>query len=391
MKDGEQDSRDQLLKQQAALVRFGELALKSDDLEEVLNEACRLVGTTLRTNLAKILELQRDGRTLLVRAGFGWTSDVVGQATIDIGPTSSAGHAMNTGEAVMSSDIEADERFEYPEFLRSNGVKAVVNTIIIGPDGQPPYGVLEADSKIPRQFSPDDIHFLSTYANLIASAVTRLRNLRDLRRQAEQKQYLLRELQHRVKNNLQAIIGLIHVQQRRTKGREAAQQLEAVGQRVEALRLVHEKLHDSGESNRLCLGTYLGELSAALLRFRASEAGKVRLVSDLQRLQVSPDLAIPLGLIVNEFIVNSLKYAFQGECGSIGIRLEEIVPGTARLTLWDDGKGLPEERRGGTGMQLIGGFGRQIGAEARWESEGGTRLTLTVPYPSGESGDGAPP
>ena len=90
MEAKDKDSRDELLEQQQTLARFGELALKSDDLFEILNEACGLVGDALGTGLAKILELQEDGRTLLVRAGVGWGDDVVGKARIAVGPTSSA-------------------------------------------------------------------------------------------------------------------------------------------------------------------------------------------------------------------------------------------------------------------------------------------------------------
>jgi two-component sensor histidine kinase len=382
VEERKRDGQGELIEQQTALARFGELALKSDDLTEILNEACRLVGSTLRTNLAKILELQKGGKTLLVRAGFGWGDDVVGKATIAVGPTSSAGHAMSTGEPVVSSDIENDDRFDYPEFLKRNSVRAAVNTIIIGPEGQPPYGVLEVDSRTPVRFTEDDIHFLRTYANLISSAVVRLRIMCELRREAEDKARLLRELQHRVSNNLQAITSLIRLQQRQAKGREAAQQLKAVGQRIEALYLVHDKFYVSGEVERLCLGTYLAELGASLLRFRAPEAGKVRLVSDCRQLCVSARLAVPLGMIVNEFIVNSLQYAFDDGNGTIGIRLEESAPRVARLTLWDDGKGLPQERRSGVGMQLISGFARQIGAAMEWESKGGTLLILTIPCES---------
>lgn len=72
MEETNRDSLGELLEQQQTLARFGELALRSDDLGEILNEAYRLVGTALHTNLAKILELQEDRKTLLVRAGFGW-------------------------------------------------------------------------------------------------------------------------------------------------------------------------------------------------------------------------------------------------------------------------------------------------------------------------------
>ena len=138
MQGTNRDSLGELLEQQQTLARFGELALKSNDLDEILTEACRLVGSALHTNLAKILELQKDRKTLLVRAGFGWGPGIVGKATIAVGPTSSAGHAISTGEPVVSNEIGRDDRFDHPEFLKRAGVRAAVNTIIIGDDGQPP-------------------------------------------------------------------------------------------------------------------------------------------------------------------------------------------------------------------------------------------------------------
>jgi two-component sensor histidine kinase len=370
------DSQEELAEQRS-LAQFGELALKSDNLDTILTEACRLVGNALRTNLAKVLELQEDGKVLLVRAGVGWDADVVGKAKIAVGPTSSAGHAISTGEPVVSNDIEHDQRFEYPEFLKRAGVRAAVNTIVIGSDGEPPYGVLEVDSKTPGRFTEDDIQFLRTYANLIALAVGRLRMISQLRQQAEYSTQLLMELQHRVSNNLQVMIGLVRLQQNRAQSGDAADQLETIRQRIEALALVHQKLYGSGATARLSLGGYLGDLAATLLRFSAPQAGGIRLVIDAQEVQLEPQRALPLGLIVNEFIVNSIKYAFDHGNGTIGIRLETPPDGPMRLILWDDGKGLPLEPRSGLGLQLISGFARQIGASVEWSSNGGTRLTMT--------------
>lgn len=150
------------------------------------------------------------------------------------------------------------------------------------------------------------------------------------------------------------------------------------------------------------MGAYLGELSVSLLRFRAPEAGNVGLVIDVEDMQLEPPRALPLSLIVNEFIVNSLKHAFDHGDGTIGIRLKAGPPGTVRLTLWDDGQGLPQQRDGGLGMQLIEGFAQQIGAAVEWDSNRGTQLTLTLQrgpdqapsvasvQPAGNAGDRAP-
>ena len=105
------DPQQVLLEQQRVLAKFGALALKSHDLNEILTEACRLVGEALHTDLAKVMELQADGKTLLVRAGVGWKPGVVGQVRVKAETGSSEGFALNTGQPVTSDDIETEERF----------------------------------------------------------------------------------------------------------------------------------------------------------------------------------------------------------------------------------------------------------------------------------------
>jgi PAS domain S-box-containing protein len=178
---GEEGNNPELLRQQAALARFGELALKSDDLDEILTEACRLVGEALGTDLAKVMELKEDGETLFVRAGVGWKPGVVGEATTKASDSTSEGHALKTGRPMISSNIATETRFSYPPFLVENGVKAVANVPIIGADDKPPFGLLQIDSREPREFTEDDTAFLRTYANLLAAAVNRFRVTRDLR------------------------------------------------------------------------------------------------------------------------------------------------------------------------------------------------------------------
>jgi len=165
----------ELLRHQTALARFGELALKSDHLDEILTEACRLVGEALGTDLAKVVELQADGETLLVRAGVGWKPGVVGIATISVTTDSSEGHALRTGAPMISSDIATETRFKYAPFLIENGVRAVANVPIIGGRGKSPFGILQVDSRQPREFTETDTAFLRSYANLLAATVDRLR------------------------------------------------------------------------------------------------------------------------------------------------------------------------------------------------------------------------
>ena len=171
----------ELLRQQTVLAQFGELALRSDDLDAILHEACRLVGEALGTDLAKVMELREEGRTLLVRAGVGWEPGVVGTLTLPVTDASSEGYALGTGEPMISADVDRETRFRYPSFLLDHGVRAVVNVVILGGRGEPPFGILQVDSREPRHFTEGDVAFLRSYANLLAAAVDRLRLIGDLR------------------------------------------------------------------------------------------------------------------------------------------------------------------------------------------------------------------
>jgi len=193
-----------LLDQQRVLAEFGEVALNAEDLSGILNEACRLVGEALRTDLAKVVELLPDGKSMLVRAGVGWRPGVVNEVVISADEGSPEGLTLKDG-AVISPDINREERFSYHEFLRDHGVQAFVNVPVLTGKGRPPFGVLEVDSRSPREFEQSDIEFLRTYANLLGAAINRFRTVDELRAALRDKELLIHELNHRVKNTLATV------------------------------------------------------------------------------------------------------------------------------------------------------------------------------------------
>ncbi len=174
-----------MLRQQSVLARFGEFALKAEDTDAILTEACRLVGEGLGTDLAKVIEFERHGDPrrdrLLVRAGIGWRPGIVGQLRMTPAEAPVEALAVETEEPILCTDVAADTRFVLPDFLIEHGVKAFANVLILGTDSHPPFGVLEVDSRVARDFIPSDIAFLRSYANLIGSAVERIRALNALR------------------------------------------------------------------------------------------------------------------------------------------------------------------------------------------------------------------
>lgn len=372
---------EQMIERQRVLAEFGEFALGSDDLQEVLTEACRLVVRGLGSDFARVLEIQEDKSLLLIRAGVGWKPGIVGEVQVPMGDRTSEAHAIEIGQPVITTDISKEDRFDFPDFMKDHGIVAIVNVPIFMPGGGA-YGLLQVDSVEARDFDEEDIEFLRTYAMTLGPVIDRLHKVHDLRESLEAQQRLLSELQHRVRNNIGVISSLVRMRSKATASSETAAELAAIGQRIEALRLVHEQLYIGGTSDRLELKPYMTELLGYLLSLHKDRSGPVGLEVEITDIELSPEIAVPLGLIANEFVTNSLKYAFDGKGGLIAIHVDPVEKDQIRIRLSDNGKGMPEqpsvvEPGSGMGMGLIDGLARQIGAETHWASSSdGTELCL---------------
>lgn len=162
-----------LEKRQKVLADFGEFALRSDDLDAVLTQACRLVAEALGTGHAKVLEIEHERRTLFIRAGVGWDEGIVGRLRLPIAEHSSETYSIELGEPVITNNLASEDRFDFPAFLKEAGVKALANVPIFLPGGKP-FGLLQVDASEPRAFDDDDSQFLRTYAAILGPVIDRL-------------------------------------------------------------------------------------------------------------------------------------------------------------------------------------------------------------------------
>lgn len=370
--------RDELIERQRVLADFGEVAIRSEDLDEVLMKACRLVGRGLGTDLAKVIEIEEGEQSLLVRAGCGWRPGIVGHVRLPMSEHSSETYAIELGQPVITTDIRTEDRFVFPEFLVEAGVIGVINVPILLPGGTP-YGLLQVDSREAWHVDDDDIQFLRTYAMILGPVIDRLFKVHALQQALDANQMLLRELQHRIKNNITAITSLVRLRVKAADTEDARRELRVIGERIETLRLIHEQVYAGSGVDRLGLRPYVTALLSGLLDLHREVP--VRLDADIEDMEISTDNAVPLGLILNEFTTNSLKYAFDETGGTITVRAVRVDDECVRITIADDGCGLPPEPlrtrpATGTGMGLIAGLLRQLRADAHWESKAGTRLRL---------------
>ncbi|MBP0495935.1 GAF domain-containing protein [Pararoseomonas indoligenes] len=183
---------EQMIQRQKMLADFGEFALRCDDLGEILQEACRLVGETLGTSRAKVLEIQEGGKVLWVRAGVGWAEGVVGRVRLPMTEHSSETYSIEKRVLVVTQDISKEDRFQVPEFMKKAGVVALVNAPILLP-GERAYGLLQMDDTEPREFGEEDTEFLRTYTIILGPMLDRLLKVSELRRTEERFRLMMEE------------------------------------------------------------------------------------------------------------------------------------------------------------------------------------------------------
>ncbi|HEY3500932.1 MAG TPA: histidine kinase dimerization/phosphoacceptor domain -containing protein [Polyangiaceae bacterium] len=203
---------------------------------------------------------------------------------------------------------------------------------------------------------------------------------------AQEREVLLREVHHRVKNDLQLICSLLNMQGRRLKDPESVAALEESVARVQTIALIHEYMYQSENLARLPFSQNIKSLSASVLRVAGVYSGNVRLdVQVHDEVTLPVDRAIPCGLILNELLTNALKHAFpEGRKGTLRVILRKEGDARAALFVEDDGIGMTVpvstsgvgDSRGSLGFRLIKAFAEQLGAELRVVSQGGTSVGI---------------
>ncbi|HEX9023604.1 MAG TPA: histidine kinase dimerization/phosphoacceptor domain -containing protein [Geobacteraceae bacterium] len=211
------------------------------------------------------------------------------------------------------------------------------------------------------------------------------RLLEERTRELAEKEVLLKEVHHRVKNNLQVISSLVGLQADGSRDETVRQVLRDVTDRVRSMALVHEKLYQS--ANLACID--FAEYSRGLLSYlwRAHGGSSVRLTLDLEPVSLPVDTAVPLGLILNELAGNALKHAFLGRPGGeVTVSLKGAAGGKISLGVSDNGVGLPEgldwRRARSLGLRLVQMLAGQIGADVQLASGEGTRFEVVLSNPS---------
>ncbi|MEN8263737.1 MAG: histidine kinase dimerization/phosphoacceptor domain -containing protein [Nitrospirota bacterium] len=165
-----------------------------------------------------------------------------------------------------------------------------------------------------------------------------------IRNSLREKEVLLREIHHRTKNNMQIISSLLRLQSAQLTDKKSAAILQDSQNRIQSMSLIHEQLYESKDLTRVDFGHYIGDLTQGLIRLCGTRTGNIRVEQDIKDIYLGIDTAIPCGLIINELVTNSLKYAFpEGREGTIRINLNRTDEDEIELILSDNGIGIPDD------------------------------------------------
>ena len=207
---------------------------------------------------------------------------------------------------------------------------------------------------------------------------------RDLAQSLEQNRMLLREVNHRVKNNLNVVCSLLNLQSNQVKDSRDAELFVEARNRVMIMASIHEALYRSTTLCSITAGEFFTTIAHKLVR--SYDRREITIPVECGNLSLVMDELIPCGLIINELVTNSLKHAFpEGRSGAIAISLVEDGPGML-LTVRDDGVGLPEglviEKAESLGLILVNSLVQQLGGTLEIDHCGGTAFMIKFPRPA---------
>jgi len=230
-------------------------------------------------------------------------------------------------------------------------------------------------NKITRNF------ILLTATLLIAFGIFLYFNYRKSRRAEKEKEILLKEIHHRVKNNLMVISSLLNLQSGSITDEGTRSAVKESQNRVKSMALIHQMLYQSGTFNRIDFPKYLEQLMASLKSTYSGQGKNIQYVIKTDDIQLDIDTAIPLGLITNELATNAYKYAFtDSSTGRIEVDFNHITNHKYRLRVSDNGIGLPEgfnvDRSTTLGLKLVKILSRQLKAKLEYTVMNGTEFNI---------------
>jgi len=291
---------------------------------------------------------------------------------------------------IIGYTVEEITNREFALFLHPDDINRVVQIYerrLAGEEVFPIYevgAIHKNGSRIEIEINAGIIHYQGKQATLaiVRDITARKKTEEQIRSSLREKEALLKEIHHRVKNNMQIISSLLRLQIMHIHDKRDIELFQDSMNRVRSMALVHEKLYQSQDLGRIDLGNYIQSLTSELFRTYQVNPEKLRFSLESKDILLGIDTAIPCALIINELVSNALKHAFpdDGE-GEIRVALRKDTTDTYGIDVSDNGVGIPEtldfQHTESMGLQLINILTEQIGGTVELNRNGGTRFIIT--------------
>jgi len=366
--------------------------LSLDQINVGINQALQLIGEFVGADYSYVFLLSPDELTISNThhwraAGVRGFIDRLKELPVASFPAMRA--KLNRFETVYIpsvADISPELRVEQ-KFLQTQQVKSLIQVPMVCNDSLT--GILGfASVRAERTWSKDIIFLLKIASEIFVNALQRKQVDEELKNRAHQQEILLKEIHHRVKNNLQVVSSLLRLQARYTRDKQAREMFNDSQHRIKSMALIHAKLYQSRDLAKIDFASYVKSLSAYLFQSYVVNPATTHLNIEVDDLFLDLNVAIPCGLIINELVSNSLKHAFPvgtnvltGQVNEIGISLRSDSGNQLVLTVWDSGVGLPPNvdpyQSESLGLQLVMRLVEQINGVVQIDSSQGTAFVIS--------------
>jgi PAS domain S-box-containing protein len=290
-------------------------------------------------------------------------------------------YVRRTGKSILADDDAHNELMRQGEVeLVGADSKVWMGAPLKTPEGVT--GVVVVQSyRDDATYSERDMELLSYISENIAMAINRKRAEEKIKASLKEKDVLLKEIHHRVKNNMQIISSLIRLQSREIEDEKARRIFEISQNRIRSIALIHETLYQSGDLSQIDFSSYIRRLTTHLLTIYRPKGTALKLNLDVQKVLLDINRAIPCGLIINELVSNAMKHAFPiDKGGEIHVGLAE-KDGAFTLIVKDNGKGFPDdvefETTDSLGLQIVSDLVQQLEGDIRLDHGEGTAFVIS--------------
>ncbi|MDZ8106450.1 MAG: PAS domain S-box protein [Nostoc sp. DedQUE12a] len=382
------------------------------NIAQTINQSIEL-GEVLETCLEQIRQFLQCDRTLVCRFDSDYNVfieleaisqaelSVSGQAIADLCFERDWAERYRQGYITVCHDTQSADILPcYAEFLTQIQVQANLAVAILQADQI--WGMLIVhDCHAPRQWQPYEINLLKQLGLQIGIATQKASLYKQLENQLAQKEVLLKEIHHRVKNNLQVISSMLWLQTEATNHPAVSKALEDTRHRLRAMSLIHETLYQHDDVGRSKFHNYIQRLASSILAFCSIRPDQINLHFRLQPVVFNLETAMPCGLLLNELITNAIKHGFpDGRTGEICIALEQVLPCPSStfqdapppkkkpsqahsqyiLTIQDNGVGMPEslniKKLKSLGLKIAYDLALQLEGKLELDTSNGTIFRL---------------